>query len=437
VKPVGPTAERTGGVPASERPSPPRALRLVGAARGDDDVTTQTIEKPERSRRRRRFGQIYGRKWASGRRTWSAIWWCDQQRRRLTRDFDTEKAAKDFLAELERRVVARMYEVPPTIVEAKRKEEQAPVAEKKPVPTLVAYADKVIDERFDAVLSPGAMGIFRSALKAWRKWFGRRDGRAARRLDQVSPADWLDYRAWRASARQSRHGAKTTVGPRTLNCDLACLIRVLNHAVVDGHIDKNPLAGTKKLREPTRPRRYLTKAELALLIAHAEPKFKPLLLAAIYTGARKGELTALRWRDVDFESGKIALFRPKVGNCDYVDLHPALAEELRRVRKEREDPAADEHVFLSWFGTPWVDIRKSWNIALKGAGLLGREGITFHSLRHSFATHFLEGGGSVTDLMTQLGHSKLETTQIYAASISGRRRATVMAMDFGVLLPQD
>jgi integrase len=69
-------------------------------------------------------------------------------------------------------------------------------------------------------------------------------------------------------------------------------------------------------------------------------------------------------------------------------------------------------------------------MALKGAGLLGRERITFHSLRHSFATHFLEGGGSGTDLMTQLGHSKLETTQIYAAAVSERRRATVMAMAF-------
>lgn len=51
--------------------------------------------------------------------------------------------------------------------------------------------------------------------------------------------------------------------------------------------------------------------------------------------------------------------------------------------------------------------------------------------RRSFATHLFEGGWSVTDLMTQLGHSHLETTQIYAASISGRRRATVLAMDFG------
>ena len=97
---------------------------------------------------------------------------------------------------------------------------------------------------------------------------------------------------------------------------------MLNFAVIAGHLEHNPLAGTKKLREPRRPRRYLTKSEIALLIQSCEERFRPLLLAMVYTGARKGELTELHWRDLDFERGKIALVRPKVGNCDTIDLHP-------------------------------------------------------------------------------------------------------------------
>ena len=155
--------------------------------------------------------------------------------------------------------------------------------------------------------------------------------------------------------------------------------------------------------------------------------------------ARKGELTRLRWRDLDFENGKIALYRPKVGNADWLDIHPAVEAELKRVKESRaatlrekgEKVLPEHHFFLSWFGTPFVEIRRSWEIALKAAGLDGRDGLTPQVLRHSFATHYLQNGGAVTDLQQQLGHAELATTQIYASALPARRRAAVMALDFG------
>ena len=201
--------------------------------------------------------------------------------------------------------------------------------------------------------------------------------------------------------------------------------------MLDGHIERNLLAGLRKLRAPTRPRRYLTKDEIARLIDACPKDFKPLAIAMVYTGARKSELTALRWGDIDFERGKITLVRPKVGNVDTLDLHRKLRTALLRHRLRRKKPRPDVHVFLSRKGTPYTNLSKSWAIAIKGAGLAGREGLTPHSLRHSFAVHFLEGGGAVTDLQQQLGHSNLATTRIYATGLSERRRLTVMALDFG------
>ncbi len=406
-------------------------LRLLGpAGPGERDVRTQTkTEKPRRSKRRRRFGNIYSRKWGSGRRTWSARWFCKTERRWITRAFETEKEAKDFLIEIERRILADAYEVPPTLVETTEPKE--PEKRNGRVPTLVEYADDVIERRFEPVLAPGTIGVYRAALRAWKAYFGKRDGQRAVRLDEITPARWLDYRAWRARTRNSRYGKKTTVSARTLNADQQSIVRILNEAILDGHIETNPLAGIKKLRETRRPRRYLTKKELGTLISNCPEHFKPFLLTAIYTGARKGELTALRWSDIDFTDGKISLYRPKTGTADLLDLHPAVAAELTRLRGSRENVRPDDHVFLSCHGTPYKEIRRSWDLALKAAGLNGRKGLTPHSLRHSFATHFLQNGGAVTDLQQQLGHAELATTQIYAAALSGRRRDAVMALDFG------
>lgn len=428
-----PSAERTGGVPEQERPCVLRADPAVGpAANGERDVQNAMDEKPSKpGKRRRRFGRIYSRRWKSGRRTWSAVWFCRVERRRLTRSFDSEKDAREFLGELERRKLAAVYEVPPTIAEATKRDEDAArtetaTNEKPPVPTLVAYAENVIDTRFAPVLAAGSVGVYRAALRAWRGYFG------AKALDAITPALWATYRAWRATARNSTHGERTKpVGPRTLNADLQCLVRVLNEATLDGHLASNPLAGTKKLREPKRPRRYLSVEEVERLLANCPKRFRPLLTTAIFTGCRKSELVAIRWHDVDLDGMKLTIFRSKTGTSDRLDLHPVVAKELERLKRKRPDAKGEDHVFLSTHGTAYVDVRKSWNAALRAAGIDARPGLTFHSTRHSFATVFLANGGAVTDLMAQLGHQKLETTQIYAADVSERRRATVMALPFG------
>ena len=104
-----------------------------------------------------------------------------------------------------------------------------------------------------------------------------------------------------------------------------------------------------------------------------------------------------------------------------------------KARREKRKWVEDkDHVFLSRRGVEFTNVTKSWKLAVEAAGLAGREGLTFHSLRHSFAAHALEGGAAVTDLPSQLGHANLATNQIYAAAVSQRRRDMVMALDFGM-----
>ena len=155
-----------------------------------------------------------------------------------------------------------------------------------------------------------------------------------------------------------------------------------------------------------------------------------------YTGARKSEVLALKWGDIDFERGSINLYRSKTRNADHLPLNPHLAEELMGVRQGRAEargrPVPDsEHVFFSRHGRPYKSFKTGWHAAVERAGLAGRNP-TPHCLRHTFACHFLEGGAAVTDLQGILGHSSIVTTQIYARMVDARTRKSVEAMSYGV-----
>jgi integrase len=417
--------------------------------------------------RRRRFGWVYSRPNAHGGVTWYAQWQEPvpgaARGRRVTRAIGAKKAAEDFLAEIERRFLSESYTRPQTVAAA-----EGAGAEAKPaaVESFVDYAERVLEKRIAKEIRDKTLELYRGNLRALRGFFGERTVQAddgterkvpARRLDEITAAAFLDYRAWRRTACRWRHGATVVerdadgrivskrpreVANSTINRDHHFCALVLGHAVVDGLIAANPLArvhgagghdrGVKKLRESEGRRCALSKGEAASLILACGPELRPLVLAALFTGCRRGELLSLKWRDVDFDREKLEVFRPKDQSHDVLDMHPALAEELGRLKKMRKDKAEpDDAVFLNSYGRPWCDFRRAWRKALKGAKLAGRPGLVFHAMRHTFATHFLENGGAVTDLRAQLGHSKLETTQRYAELVNTRRRDTIRALDFG------
>jgi site-specific recombinase XerD len=113
-----------------------------------------------------------------------------------------------------------------------------------------------------------------------------------------------------------------------------------------------------------------------------------------------------------------------------------LASALLRVKEERARRGTrvvpnDEPVFLTKQGRAYTWYRRAWGTALKRAGLGDRDGLVFHSLRHSFATAYLEGGAAITDLQGLLGHQSITTTQIYAKMVDKRARASLEALGFG------
>jgi integrase len=219
------------------------------------------------------------------------------------------------------------------------------------------------------------------------------------------------------------------VSTATLSKHLRQLAACLQAAVAEGYATENPVRGLHKTARPkvtkSRPA-YFTDLELARL--WPELAYRPVMLAliktAVGTGARFGELAALRWDDVDLLNGELHISRsftegfgetrPKSGEARTLDLTPPVAKLLETWFTES---GGEGLVFEREQGghlTSTYVLRQVLYPALERGGIprLGERGgkRTFHSLRHTFARIALEGGAEITWVQKQLGHSSIALT---------------------------
>jgi len=137
-------------------------------------------------------------------------------------------------------------------------------------------------------------------------------------------------------------------------------------------------------------------------------KHRLLLMFLYYTGIRLNEVTHLRWEDIDFERGVIHLKIAKGEKERIIFLHNNLKRFIEYFNLKKGG-----FVFISNFGKKYGKraVQMVVKNAAKRAGIGKR--ITPHTLRHSFATHLLEGGADIRHIQSLLGHKNLQTTQIY------------------------
>ena len=133
-----------------------------------------------------------------------------------------------------------------------------------------------------------------------------------------------------------------------------------------------------------------------------------ILMFLYYTGIRLDEIVNLKWEDIDFQRGTIHLKTAKGDKERVVFFHEKLKTFIEYFNLKK-----DGYVFLSNFGKKYNKrtIQKIVSNAAKKAGISKK--VTPHILRHSFATHLLEAGADIRHIQKLLGHSNLQTTQIY------------------------
>src|SRR4051794_18519974 len=248
---------------------------------------------------------------------------------------------------------------------------------------------------------------------------------------------------WRASLGADR---KKPLSNRTRNKALTILGAVMERARKVYGLPSNPVRDVEKLRErydATRFAFYSPEEVHALVRAAASEQDGAIFLTAAFTGLRRGELIALRWRDVDFErsairvSGSYAngkLTAPKSGKGRVVPMVPEVAAALAQLGQRDRATGDDDLVFPGDFAG-YLDgsaLRRRFVAAQDRAGL---RRIRFHDLRHTFGTLAVRGAESIVELQTWLGHAEVRTTMRYTHYREQQDAADRLAKAFSVAEP--
>jgi integrase len=246
-------------------------------------------------------------------------------------------------------------------------------------------------------------------LAALLGWWRRELG--AYSLSEVSPALIAERRDQLLNEQTYR---KKLRSPATANRYLAALSHALNVAVREwGWLEVSPVSRVDRPREPRGRVRFLSDEERARLLeacrASRTSHLYPVVVLALSTGARQGEILSLRWSHVNLRRQVIVLEETKNGERRALPLAGtalALVHGLSKVRRLDTDllfPRPD--------GKKPFSIQKPWEAALKVARI---EDFRFHDLRHSAASYLAMSGATLTEIAEILGHKTLSMVKRYS-----------------------
>lgn len=258
-------------------------------------------------------------------------------------------------------------------------------------------------------LSPNTVRAYKNDLVAFVAWMDR----TGVGIDVVNHRRLRAYLGELEQARYSR---------RTINRHLSAIRRFFAFLVNEGVLDADPSQVVQSPKQPRVLPHAMSHAEVEALLAATDTSTPQgvrdlLVLELLYgMGARVSELSGIDIRDIDFNQGQIRVMG-KGSKERILPVHPYALRLVRAyladVRPQWAGPKSSDALLLSTRGNRLSPdaIRTILKRLLATAGL----DTTYspHSLRHTFATHLLEGGADLRSVQELLGHATLSTTQIY------------------------
>jgi len=211
-----------------------------------------------------------------------------------------------------------------------------------------------------------------------------------------------------AALAKHRDDRLKRVSAATVIRELAFISSIINHARKELGINiANPVALVRKPVVPKGRDRLLGNEELQAVLDQLEPVrhrsiwMKPLVLLALETAMRRGELLALNWKDVHLEQRYVTLWETKNGDKRTVPLSTAAVTLLE---------ALPESIDGRVFPINYSAVAKAWRIAVKRAGLVD---IHFHDLRHMAVTRMASKLPNLIELAAVSGHRSLSMLKRY------------------------
>ena len=332
-----------------------------------------------------------------------------EQRVRKVATIQTKREAEREEREIVAKLLAGTWKPP-------RAPEPPPAPESPP--SLAQFASAWVTTYVETHNKPSEIESKRSILRVHLEpAFG------ALTLDQITLARVEEYKA-----RKLREG----LSAKTVNNHLTVLRKLLTTAQEWSRLEAVPRI--RWLRTPEPEFRFLSFEETERLIARADETWRPMIVLALRTGLRLGELLALRWVDVDLRAGRIVVRQsrtrgvttiPKGGRKREVPLSDEALATLKAHRHLR-----GELVFCTAEGKPLTKGETKWPLwtACKRAGI---ERLGWHVLRHTFASHLVMRGATLKAVQELLGHTTIEMTMRYAHLAPEAKREAVRLLDGG------
>jgi integrase len=247
-----------------------------------------------------------------------------------------------------------------------------------------------------------------------------------------------DIERWRAGMTGVRSARE--LSNKTKNNCLVLMHAIFRRAVKLYDLPGNPVAEVDRFRvRSSGDIQVFSPEEIwALVRAAASETDAANFLTAAFTGLRRGELPALRWRDVDFAGSTIrvrasyaagCVTTPKSGKVRSVPIAPDVAAALARLGGRKQFTGDDDFVFAGQAGLPLDGdaLSKRYDDALQRASL---RRLRFHDLRHTFGTRMI-ARADIRRVQEWMGHADIQTTMKYLHYAPRSEDAQLVALAFG------